>query len=188
MVPRRPRLQRPTSRVPPAPEAPTGPASTLPMPDPRDPRLTLERETFKLVVQRPELTAGAIGDVDAGDFLHPAHQALWQVVVGLGGPQAAGPHWSSDLASATDDPTLRALLSSLAVEPVVGVKEPDAGYAAMHVYRLQELTAQRRIADLKSKLQRTNPVEHADEYNRMFGQLVALEKHRRSLRELAVGG
>ena len=45
----------------------------------------------------------------------------------------------------------------------------------------------RRIADLKSRLQRTNPVEHATDYNRMFGELVALEQHRRNLRELAVG-
>ena len=43
----------------------------------------------------------------------------------------------------------------------------------------------RRIADLKSRLQRTNPVEHATDYNRMFGELVALEQHRRNLRELA---
>ena len=46
----------------------------------------------------------------------------------------------------------------------------------------------RRIAGLKSKLQRTNPVEHAAEYNRMFGELVALEQHRRTLREKAIGG
>ena len=45
----------------------------------------------------------------------------------------------------------------------------------------------RRIADLKSRLQRTNPVDHAADYNRMFGELVALEQHRRNLRELAVG-
>ena len=45
----------------------------------------------------------------------------------------------------------------------------------------------RAIADLKSKLQRTNPVERAEEYNRMFGELVALESHRRTLRERAIG-
>jgi DNA primase len=59
---------------------------------------------------------------------------------------------------------------------------------AAHVYRLQELTALRRVATLKSRLQRTNPVEHATEYNRMFGELVALEQHRRTLREKAIGG
>ena len=46
----------------------------------------------------------------------------------------------------------------------------------------------RRINDLKSRLQRTNPVEHAGEYNKMFGELVALEQHRRTLREKAIGG
>ena len=40
---------------------------------------------------------------------------------------------------------------------------------------------------MKSRLQRTNPVEQAAEYNRMFGELVALEQHRRNLRERALG-
>jgi len=84
--------------------------------------------------------------------------------------------------------SVKALLSAVAVEPLLTGKEPDETYAATHVFRLQELTALRRIADLKSRLQRTNPVEHATEYNRMFGELVALEQHRRNLRELAVGG
>jgi DNA primase len=79
---------------------------------------------------------------------------------------------------------LRAL-SALAVEPIM--KVPDAAYVAAHVYRLQELTAMRAIADLKSRLQRTNPVDQATDYNRMFGDLVALEQHRRALREKAIG-
>jgi len=79
-------------------------------------------------------------------------------------------------------------LGALAVEPLLSSKEPDTAYVAAHVYRLQEVTALRRITDLKSKLQRTNPVEHAADYNRMFGELVALEQHRRTLREKAIGG
>ena len=62
------------------------------------------------------------------------------------------------------------------------------GYVDAHVFRLQEVTAMRRIAELKSRLQRTNPVDHATDYNRMFGELVALEQHRRTLREKAIGG
>jgi DNA primase len=65
-------------------------------------------------------------------------------------------------------------------------KDPSTAYAAQHVHRLRELTALRRIADLKSRLQRTNPVEEAVEYNKMFGELVALEQHRRDLREKAL--
>ena len=79
-------------------------------------------------------------------------------------------------------------LGALAVEPVMSAKEPDHAYVAAHVYRLQEVTVMRRINDLKSRLQRTNPVEHAADYNRMFGELVALEQHRRTLREKAIGG
>ena len=57
---------------------------------------------------------------------------------------------------------------------------------AAHVYRLQELTAMRRIAEVKSRLQRTNPVEESGDYNKMFGELAALESHRRTLRERTV--
>ncbi len=164
------------------------PRQGIPMPDPRDPRLTIERETLKLVVQHPRLTGLATKDVGPDDFTHPAYRAVWETVARSGGPSAAGAHWASDLRAAADDPTVKALLSAVAVEPLLTGKEPDQTYAATHVYRLQELTALRRIADLKSRLQRTNPVEHATEYNRMFGELVALEQHRRNLRELAVGG
>ena len=78
-------------------------------------------------------------------------------------------------------------LSALAVEPLLS-DEPTTAYVAAHVFRLQEITTMRRIAELKSRLQRTNPVERATEYNRMFGDLVALEQHRRTLREKAIGG
>ena len=53
--------------------------------------------------------------------------------------------------------------------------------------RLRELTAARRIEQIKSRLQRTNPVTEVASYNRMFGELVALESHRRALREQAIG-
>ncbi|MDQ6642113.1 MAG: DNA primase [Actinomycetota bacterium] len=172
----------------PEPVAGPEPAAGLPMPDPRDPRLSIERETLKLVVQHPKLTGVAIKDVDSADFTHPAYRAVWELVGRAGGPSAARGQWASDLREATDDATLRGLLSALAVEPLTSTTDPVESYVAMYIYRLQEVTAMRRIADLKSRLQRTNPVEQATDYNRMFGELVALEQHRRSLRELAVGG
>jgi DNA primase len=44
------------------------------------------------------------------------------------------------------------------------------------------------ITELKGRLQRLNPVEEVEHYNRMFGELVALEQHRRGLRELGLEG
>ena len=181
-----PTLRRPSPSGRPAP----------PMPDLRDPRFALERETLKLVVQSPQVVAPVAGDLGDNDFTHPTYAVVWDTVAALGGPAAApepdvwvGKLRDSLLGQFDNDakhPAVRAF-NALAVEPVLAAKEPDRAYAAAHVYRLQELTAVRRIADLKSKLQRTNPVDEATEYNRMFGELVALESHRRTLRERAIG-
>jgi DNA primase len=46
----------------------------------------------------------------------------------------------------------------------------------------------RQVAALKGRLQRMNPIEQADAYNRAFMQLLALEQQARSLRERAMGG
>lgn len=156
------------------------------LPDPRDPRLFLERETLKLVVQFPLAVGRTARDVDADDFSHGAYRALWASVEAAGGPSAADATWASRLRDAQTDDLMRSLVSVLAVEPLHSTKAPDDSYVGQHVFRLQELTAMRRIADVKSRLQRTNPVEHATEYNRMFGELVALEQTRRSLRERAL--
>jgi len=183
-----------TSRSrPPEPRGPGRPAEQE-VPDWRDPRFQLERETLKLVVQHPGLVAGHAGELGENDFTHPTYRVVWDTVAALGGPAAAPEPdvWvgklRDSLAAQDDQPAQRAF-NALAVEPlpIRSAGDPTAAYAAAHVYRLQELTALRRIAEVKSRLQRTNPVDQAADYNRMFGELVALEQHRRSMRELAVG-
>ena len=156
------------------------------LPDAKDHRFVIERETLKLVVQQPQLVGRAMDDVGPEDFTHGAYRAAWETVARAGGIGAADAQWVARLREATGDERIRSLLNALAVEPLLTAKQPDAGYVGQHVNRLRELTAMRRIADLKSRLQRTNPVDEAAEYNRMFGELVALEQHRRNLRELAL--
>ena len=156
------------------------------LPDPRDPRLMLERETLKLVIQHPGVVGRTAREVDGEDFTHGAYRALWSGIQAAGGPATADVHWASKLRDSQEDRRLQSLISALAVEPLHSAKEPDEAYVSQHVLRLRELTAMRRIADLKSRLQRTNPVDQATDYNRMFGELVALEQHRRSLRERAL--
>jgi DNA primase len=167
-------------------ESPSAPAAR-PLPDLRHPRFALERETLKLVVQEPEAVARATRDIGANDFTHPTYRAVWGLVELSGGLGAADVGWASRLRDAAADQAVAAALSALAVEPVPSRKGADDAFVANTVYRLQELTAQRRIADVKSRLQRTNPVEQTAEYNRMFGELTALEQHRRQLRDLALG-
>jgi DNA primase len=170
-----------------ASQAPEAPAPQQQLPDLRDPRFVLERETLKLVVQEPEAVARTTGDLGANDFTHPTYRMVWELVEQNGGPAAADAGWAGLLRDRAADPAVASALSALAVEQLPSRKGADDAFVANTVYRLQELTAQRRIAEVKSRLQRTNPVEHTTEYNRMFGELTALEQHRRQLRDLALG-
>jgi DNA primase len=188
-------VRRAASRQPaPQPRGPRGTAEPASgqaprqqLPDLRDPRFALERETLKLVVQAPAAVASTTKDVGENDFTHPTYRAVWMLVEQAGGLVAAGPDWAGRLRDLASDQTVASAMSALAVEPMPSKKGADEAFVANTVYRLQELTAQRRIAEVKSRLQRTNPVEHATEYNRMFGELTALEQHRRQLRDLALG-
>ena len=53
--------------------------------------------------------------------------------------------------------------------------------------RLEATAVDRAIAQVKSRIQRLNPVDEQQEYNRLFGELVALEQQRRVLRDRAAG-
>ncbi|HWJ81620.1 MAG TPA: DNA primase [Nocardioides sp.] len=167
--------------------APQEQRSTLP--DLRDPRFGIERETLKLALQAPMTIGRATGEIGANDFTHPTYRAVWELIEAQGGfaGGAGDPDRAARVRDAATDPALAAVVTALAVEPIRATGSPDSSYVAHHVFRLLELTALRRIADLKSRLQRTNPVEQAADYNRMFGELAALEQHRRALRDNIVG-
>ncbi len=126
-------------------------------------------------------------EIGPNDFMHPTYRAVWELVAAAGGPGAGAgdPGWVTRLRDAAPEPAVSAAISELAVEPLK--KEPDAAYVAEHVFRLMERTTGRRIETIKSKLQRTNPVEQAEEFNKMFGELAALEAHRRMLRDRLAG-
>jgi DNA primase len=89
-------------------------------------------------------------------------------------------------ASAADD-GVRRLVRELAVEPLPTDDQALTRYSVEVLSRLEELATTRRITEVKSRLQRLNPVDQVGEYNRSFGELVALEAHRRTLRERAIG-
>jgi len=181
------RSTRPDQRSAPPSTQASSPRQQLP--DLRDPRFSIERETLKLVIQHPGAVGRSAVDVGGNDFTHPTYRSVWELIAAAGGPAAGAGDagWATRLRDSAPDPAVSSAVSALGVEPLRTAREPDPTYVAAHVYRLLELTAMRRIADLKSRLQRTNPVEQTADYNRMFGELVALEQHRRSMRELAVG-
>jgi DNA primase len=78
---------------------------------------------------------------------------------------------------------VRDLATELAVEPMQSVDDGDPRYAKALLLRLQEMALTRRIQELKSRLQRLNPIESAEDYNRLFGELIVLERQKKGLRD-----
>ena len=81
-----------------------------------------------------------------------------------------------------------ALINELGVETIrVDDEEKLPRYIGGVLARLQEVWIGRQVAEVKSKLQRMSPVEQADEYHAVFGDLIALETYRKSLLQQASG-
>jgi DNA primase len=169
------------------------PAATERPYDRSDPVLRVEREALKLAVQWPALCGPEFDALGAAAFTVPAHGAVQALIAGCGGVASAGRarDWVTALLEAAPDDGVRSLVTELAVETlqVAGrVPEPDEKYADVVLARVGELATGRQISGVKARLQRTNPVEEQAAYNRMFGELVALEQRRKWLLDRATGG
>jgi len=169
----------PLPEAPPAPQQPGQP--TLELPDPRDRRWEAERGTLRLLLRAPESFTDGLNDLVPDDFVHPAYRVLFEQISAVEDRTGA---WAQHLLDAAD-PVIGQLVLSLAVEPVL--REPTPAYAAEYAAGVRLLSTARQIAALKSRLQRTNPVDDQPAYNRMFATLVELESRRKSLLALATG-
>jgi DNA primase len=160
------------------------------LPDPRDRTLATERETAKLLVQAPHLFGPDWNGLAAADFTHPAYAAVFTAVekaVAAGDPVEDTHSWVHRLSAVADDEQIASLLAALAVEPLPVAGAPTVRFAAAYAAGLQLLTVMRAIAELKSRLQRTSPVEQTRAYNQMFSELVQLERRRKDLQQLSLG-
>jgi DNA primase len=98
--------------------------------------------------------------------------------------------WAARLIDAAPNDRAREFVTRLAVEPVETPRadgEADARYAEEVLARVGELAVSRQISTLKSRLQRLNPTDGQGDYNRAFGDLVALEQRRKALLDRASG-
>ncbi len=152
-----------------------------------DPQFADERETLKALAQYPHLARDHVGDVHENDFTHPVAQEIWRHLSGQEWPTAPDPSWVPRISDALPSDDLRHVLSVAAVEPLQARESSMKEVVAATIAKLQALTLARRISELKSKLQRTNPVEQTESYNRMFGELIALEQQHRIMRGRAIG-
>lgn len=159
-------------------------------PDANDPRTLVEREALKLALQVPVLAGPLFDSVDVTAYVHPVHVAVRDAIAAAGGANASagGPVWVEAVRDACEDLAAKAVVGELAVEPLRVDGEPDPRYVTVQLARLQLYAVNRRIAEVKSRVQRVNPVTNQDEHLQLFGELVSLEQHARALRDQASGG
>jgi DNA primase len=166
-------------------------AATAPRYDESDPVVNIERQALKLAVQRPALCGPGFDELGAGIFTASAHAAVRNLIAACGGVTAvrSAREWAERLRGAAPNDIARDFVTRLAVEPLEAPglsAEPDARYAEAVLARVEELAVSREIAETKRRLQRLSPVTDQD-YNRMFGDLVALEQRKKVLSERAAG-
>ena len=151
------------------------------------PEFADERETLKALAQFPHLAREHVDDVNENDFTHPVAQEIWRHISAQEWPAAPDPTWVPRISDALPSDDLRKVLSVAAVEPLRGREASMQAVVAATIAKLQARTLSRRITELKSKLQRTNPVEQTESYNQMFGELIELEQQHRAMRGRVIG-
>jgi DNA primase len=153
-----------------------------------DPVVLVEREALKLAVQRPALCGPEFDALGADAFTAPVHRSVFTLIAACGGTTSGGGNprqWTAQLREQAPNERAQAFVTALAVEPLR--REPDEKYADALLAQVGQLAVSREITSVKARLQRMNPVEEQAGYNRMFGDLVGLEKRRKALLDRAAG-
>ncbi|HLU55862.1 MAG TPA: DNA primase [Pseudonocardia sp.] len=153
-----------------------------------DPRLHLQREALKAALQIPAVAGPAYDELPEQVFVHPAFAAIHRAVQAAGGVCSGmdGHAWlEAVLAHCPQE--ARGLVTELAVEPLELPKRntDEARYVGSVIAGVRLALVEAQVAELKARLQRTNPVEDPDGYHQLFGDLVPLEQYRIALREQA---
>jgi DNA primase len=155
------------------------------------PQRLVERESLKLALQEPVLAGPMFDVVGPENYGSPIYQAIRSAIAEAGGASSAsagGVVWIAKVRDGCADLAGRGVISELAVEPLHVDGPVDPRYVQITLARLQVGVVTTRIRDLKSKVQRVNPVLHKDEYLALAGELFSLEQQARALREQAAGG
>jgi len=148
----------------------------------------LEREALKLAVQAPVMVAPIFDELDEEVFTEDVHRLVQATIRKAGGvaSSAGGEAWVALLLENCPEDAVRTLVTGLAVEaPLTDWELPR--YAQATLTQLQMHAATRRASEVKGKLQRINPVEEPELYNRTYGELIGLEKTVRAFREAGIG-
>ena len=144
-----------------------------------DPLLILEREVLKVKLQRPDL-ALSWSEIEPQAFTYAPYAELRNLIDLYPGLSI------QQLLESTEEESLRRLVTELTVEPIRTDGEVSERYVQSVIARLREVALGRSIAEIKSTLQRINPVEEESRYTEIFTALVAQEALRRAQKDIAL--
>ncbi len=157
-----------------------GPPLTL-----RNPAAKTERELLKLALQRPELVSPAFDAFEVDEFTAAPYAAVRQVIADAGGAEY-GVHSPQDYLvlarEAAPDDTIRAMVTELAVEPIMR-RTVDEVYAGEQLVTVRRRAVERRVRDVQSALTRLG--QHADpaQFAAVQNELWILQQYDQALRE-----
>ncbi|GLX48583.1 DNA primase [Streptomyces hygroscopicus subsp. hygroscopicus] len=158
----------------------SGPALTL-----RNPVYAAERELLKLALQRPELVSPAFDAYGVDEFTAPPYAAVRQTIAEAGGAElgVSDPQeYLVRVREAAPDDTVRAMVTELAVEPILR-RTVDETYAGTVLVQIRRRAVERRIHDIEFQMTRLSaggdPARLAAVQNEMW----ILQQYDQSLRE-----
>jgi len=168
--------------------ADAGPGEARPAREPADPVARLQHSVLEAVLQHPSKVDAEVFDALPDDaFSVPALRAVHEAIRAAGGVGAvasAGGEaaWLERVREEAAGP-VAGTLTELAVAPLPEDR-PEAieDYVRGVVAGLVDVLLTRQIADLRGRLQRTDPEQDPDGYQAVFAELIALEQRRKNLR------
>jgi DNA primase len=160
--------------------ASSGPALTL-----RNPVYAAERELLKLALQRPELVSPAFDAYGVDEFTAPPYAAVRQAIAEAGGAEYGVPDPQEYLVrvrEAAPDDTVRAMVTELAVEPILR-RTVDEVYAGTVLVQIRRRAVERRIHDIQSQMTRLAGGGDPARLAAVQNELWVLQQYDQALRE-----
>ncbi|MEU1625198.1 DNA primase [Streptomyces sp. NPDC020096] len=182
---RQPDRQRTSSR--PAPAQPqAAPRPTGPRLDLRSPHHRVERELLKLGLQYPQLVSPAFDAYGEDEFTAAPYAAVRRAIAEAGGVAAADAEYLTRVRDTVPDDSVRAMVTELAVEPVMH-KAPDI-YAGEVLVSVRLAAVKRRESELRADLARLGPRADPAQIGAVQNELWALQQYGNRLRDQGAAG
>ncbi|MEX3100019.1 DNA primase [Streptomyces sp. ST1015] len=155
-----------------------GPALQL-----RNPVYATERELVKLALQRPELVSPAFDAYGVDEFTCAPYAAVRQAILDAGGAEYGiedAQDYLMCVREVAPDDTVRAMVTELAVEPIMR-RTVDDVYAGAQLVTVRRRAVERRIHDIQSQLTRLATAGDPAQLAAVQNELWILQEYDRAL-------